>query len=245
MVRLEFGRRTACGCLDAAVSRFVSDEVPGFTVAGTSASPLRVLCLGAHSDDIEIGCGGTILDLLRERPDADIRWVVFSAPGVRAVEAKSSARRFLGKRAATAVELHTFRDGFFPVLFGEIKETFEAIARSFRPDIVFTHRREDRHQDHRTVSDLTWNTFRRQLVLEYEIPKWDGDMGAPNCYVPLSTGAAKRKVRLLMDGFASQRSKDWFDEETFRGLARLRGMECRARSGYAEAFYGRKVTLSW
>lgn len=207
--------------------------------------PLKVLFLGAHSDDIEIGCGGTVLELVRARPDVDLRWVVFSAAGVRAAEARSSARRFIGNRARTAVELHEFQDGFFPVQLGAIKEQFEAIARSFQPDVVFTHRREDRHQDHRVVSDLTWNTFRRALVLEYEIPKWDGDLGIPNCFMPLSAAVAKKKVRLLMEAFASQRSKDWFDEDTFRGLARLRGMECRAPSGFAEAFSARKVTFGW
>ena len=206
---------------------------------------LKVLCLGAHSDDIEIGCGGAMLDLLRTRPNTRVRWVVFSASGIRAREARASARRFLGRRAPESVILHEFRDGFFPAQFTSIKESFEAIGRSFQPDLVFTHRREDRHQDHRTVSDLTWNTFRRQLVLEYEVPKWDGDLGAPNCYVPLSPVALRRKIALLMKGFATQRSKDWFDEETFRGLARLRGVECRAASGYAEAFYGRKVALTW
>lgn len=207
--------------------------------------PLRVLFLGAHSDDIEIGCGGTVLELIQANPSVEIRWVVFSAGGVRATEARRSARKFIGARAADAVQLHEFRDGFFPVQLGDVKEAFEAIARSFKPDVVFTHRREDRHQDHRVVSDLTWNTFRRQLVLEYEIPKWDGDLGAPNTFVPLSTPVARKKVRLLMEAFASQRSKDWFDEETFRGLARLRGMECRAPSGFAEAFYGRKLTIGW
>lgn len=207
--------------------------------------PLRVLFLGAHSDDIEIGCGGTILELLRARPDAEVRWAVFSAPGLRATEALSSARRFIGKRASNGVELHEFRDGFFPALLGPIKDAFESIASTFTPNVVFTHCREDRHQDHRIISDLAWNTFRRATILEYEIPKWDGDLTVPNCYVPLSPTAARRKLRFLIEGFASQRSKDWFDEETFRGLARLRGVECRAPSGYAEAFFGRKLTLAW
>lgn len=210
-----------------------------------TGGPLRVLFLGAHSDDIEIGCGGTVLELIRARPDVHIRWVVFSAAGVRATEARASARRFIGNRAKTSVELHEFRDGFFPVQLEAIKEQFEAIARSFQADVVFTHRREDRHQDHRAVSDLAWNTFRRAFILEYEIPKWDGDLGIPNCFVPLSAAVAKKKVRLLMEAFASQRSKGWFDEDTFRGLARLRGMECRAPSGFAEAFSGRKLTLGW
>ncbi|HEX4684554.1 MAG TPA: PIG-L deacetylase family protein [Gemmatimonadaceae bacterium] len=218
---------------------------PELKVLVPSDEPLRVLFLGAHSDDIEIGCGGTVLELLHARPDAEVRWVVFSAPGVRAAEARRSAKRFIGNRAATAVELHEFRDGFFPSLLAPIKEAFEGIARSFSPSVVFTHHREDRHQDHRVVSDLAWNTFRRAAILEYEIPKWDGGLGMPNCYVALSPTVARRKVKFLMDGFASQRSKDWFDEETFRGMARLRGVECRSESGYAEAFFGRKLTFTW
>jgi LmbE family N-acetylglucosaminyl deacetylase len=208
-------------------------------------APLRVLFLGAHSDDIEIGCGGTVLELLRARPNVEIRWVVFSAPGVRGDEARNAAERFIGARAADAVELHEFRDGFFPVQLEQVKETFESIARSFAADVVFTHRREDRHQDHRTLSDLAWNTFRRALILEYEIPKWDGDLGIPNTFLPLTRESADRKIQLLMDAFATQRSKDWFDENTFRGLMRLRGMECRAPSGFAEAFTGRKIPFAW
>lgn len=206
---------------------------------------LKVLCLGAHSDDIEIGCGGAMLDLLKARPNTQVRWVVFSASGLRAREAYDSAKRWLGLRTRESVFLHEYRDGHFPAQFTEIKASFEAVNRAFVPDLVFTHRREDRHQDHRIVSDLTWNTFRRQLVLEYEIPKWDGDLSTPNTYIPLSPVAMRRKVELLMKGFATQRAKDWFDEETFRGLARLRGVECRAPSGYAEAFYGRKLALGW
>lgn len=210
-----------------------------------SAAPLKALFLGAHSDDIEIGCGGAILELVKARPDVDIKWVVFSAPGVRGDEARAAATLFIGDRAKTAVELHEFRDGFFPVQLEAVKTTFETIAKSFQADIVFTHRREDRHQDHRTVSDLAWNTFRRATIFEYEIPKWDGDFGIPNVFVPLSKDAMEMKIRLLMQAFATQRSKDWFDVETFRGLARLRGMECRAVSGYAEAFFGRKISFGW
>lgn len=215
------------------------------SLAGERSAPLRVLFLGAHSDDIEIGCGGTVLELLKARPEAELRWVVWSAPGKRGEEARSAAQRFIGERATTAVQLHEFRDGFFPVQLEAIKEAFEAVAASFTPDIVFTHRREDRHQDHRTTSDLAWNTFRRSLILEYEIPKWDGDLGIPNLFVPLSAHAANEKIRLLMESFASQRSKDWFDEDTFRGLMRLRGMECRAPSGFGEAFVARKLSFGW
>lgn len=210
-----------------------------------AGAPLKVLFLGAHSDDIEIGCGGTVLELIRARPDVEIKWVVFSAAGVRAAEARTAASLFIGDRATTAVELHEFRDGFFPVQLEAVKNTFEDIARSFRADIVFTHRREDRHQDHRTLSDLAWNTFRRAVILEYEIPKWDGDLGIPNVFLPLSSDVMDAKVRLLMEAFATQRSKDWFDHDTFRGLARLRGMECRSPSGFAEAFFGRKISFGW
>ena len=203
----------------------------------------RVLCLGAHSDDIEIGCGGTVLELRRRRPRVEFRWVIFSAAGVRAREARESARRFLGAGSEDAVKLFGFRDGFFPAQFGEIKDALERVAREFHPDLVLTHTRDDRHQDHRVLSDLTWNTFRRHLVLEYEVPKWDGDLGRPNCYVPLPAAVARRKARLLMQGFGSQRSKDWFSEETFLGLMRLRGVECRAKGGYAESFMARKIAL--
>lgn len=202
---------------------------------------LKVLLLGAHSDDIEIGCGGTVLTLLRRRK-VDVRWAVFSAVGERKEEACRGASSFLGS-AAAGVRLHEFRDGYFPSQLEAIKESLEEIAKSFRPDAVFTHTRDDRHQDHRVISDLTWNTFRQSLVLEYEIPKWDGDLGRPNAYVPLTAQVMKRKSALLMRSFASQRSKDWFDERTFEALARLRGMECRAPHGYAEAFHARKLVL--
>jgi len=170
--------------------------------------------------------------------------VVWSGSGARAQEARRSARKFLGTRAETEVELHAFRDGYFPAEFAVIKDAFEALARDFKPDIVFTHTRDDRHQDHRVISDLTWNSFRDQLVLEYEIPKWDGDLGRPNLYVPVSRSAALRKTKALIDVFGTQRSKDWFSEETFLGLMRLRGMECRAEESYAEAFHARKIAVS-
>jgi LmbE family N-acetylglucosaminyl deacetylase len=217
--------------------------VTTLTLQGPAGRVSRVLCLGAHSDDIEIGCGGTVLELRRRRPRVEFRWVIFSAAGIRAREARESARRFLGAGAARGITLFEFRDGFFPGQFAEIKDAFEGVARSFQPDLVFTHTRDDRHQDHRILSDLTWNTFRRHLVLEYEVPKWDGDLGRPNCYVPLPAAAARRKARLLMQGFGSQRSKDWFSDETFLGLMRLRGVECRAKGGYAEAFTARKIAL--
>jgi LmbE family N-acetylglucosaminyl deacetylase len=204
---------------------------------------LRVLCLGAHSDDIEIGCGGTVLQLVRG--GAEVHWAVFSGEAARAEEARRSARRFLGPSGTGRLTLREFRDGFFPAQFAEIKEAVEEVRDQVRPDLVFTHFRHDRHQDHRTVSDLSWNTFRTQVVLEYEVPKWDGDMGQPGAFVPLSPAVARRKVRYLMEVFATQRTRDWFDEALFFGLLRLRGMECRAPGGLAEAFYSRKVVLDF
>jgi len=210
-------------------------------LARPAGRTLRVLCLGAHSDDIEIGCGGTALQLAAS--GAEVHWAVFSGTPARAEEARRSARRFLGSGADRRLILHAFRDGYFPVQLGEVKEACEEVAARVRPDVVLTHFREDRHQDHRVLSDLAWNTFRRHLILEYEIPKWDGDLGRPNLYLPLSAAETRRKVRLLMEVFASQRSKDWFTEPTFLGLLRLRGIECRAKSGWAEAFYSRKAVL--
>lgn len=209
-----------------------------------SGRKLRVLCLGAHSDDIEIGCGATLTLLARRRRSPEFRWVVYSGSNARAREARLGARQFLGPGATGAAEVHEFRDGFFPAQFAEIKEAFESLAGDFTPDLVFTHSRDDRHQDHRVVSDLTWNTFRNSLILEYEVPKWDGDLGRPNCYVPIAATAARRKARALVKVFGTQRSKDWFSEETFLGLMRIRGVECRAPGGYAEAFLARKFTLS-
>lgn len=220
------------------------DSRVGLDFVASRQKRLRVLCLGAHSDDIEIGCGATILRLLERRPRPEFRWMVWSAAGQREREAKLGARRFLGKAATEAVRVHAFRDGYFPAQFAEIKDAFESLAREFQPDIVFTHARDDRHQDHRVVSDLTWNTFRNQLILEYEIPKWDGDLGQPNLYVPVSQATARRKTRSLLSVFGTQRSKDWFREETFLGLMRLRGIECRAAEGLAEGFYSRKSILS-
>ena len=203
--------------------------------------PLRVLCLGAHSDDIEIGCGGTMLNLAAQRR-IDCQWIVFSgAASPREDEARRGARRFLGRGGANRVEVHGFRDGFFPAAFTEIKEQFEALGAGPRPDVIFTHFRLDRHQDHRVISDLTWNTFRSHLVLEYEVPKYDGDLGRPNLYVPLSRAATRAKVRHLLAVFGSQRGRRWFTSDTFDGLLRLRGIEAGAAEGYAEAFHAHKV----
>jgi LmbE family N-acetylglucosaminyl deacetylase len=208
-----------------------------------SGRPLEILCLGAHSDDIEIGCGGTILRLAQQYPGCVFHWVVFSATGVRENEARRAATLFAGPTALRGPLLKAFPDGFMPFVGAEVKAVFEELKKSVSPDVIFTHYGKDAHQDHRHVSELTWNTFRDHLILEYEIPKYDGDMGQPNLFIPLELQHSQKKVENLMDAFESQRSKRWFQKETFLSLMRLRGMECNAPSGYAEAFYCRKVVL--
>jgi LmbE family N-acetylglucosaminyl deacetylase len=210
----------------------------------SGASPVRrVLALGAHADDIEIGCGATILALTRARPDLDVTWVVLGARDERENEARESAAAFLSGAASADVTVHGFRDGYFPHVGAELKDAFEELKARVEPDVVFTHARYDLHQDHRVVCELTWNTWRHHLVLEYEIPKYDGDLGAPNVFVPVSPELAAEKARLIVDGFPSQRAKHWFDEELFVGLMRLRGMEAASESGLAEAFTCRKLSL--
>lgn len=205
---------------------------------------LSVLCLGAHSDDIEIGAGATLLSLLDRGVRLDVHWCVLSGGAEREREAKASAADFLARADGAKVEVMSFRDGFFPEQGEKIKSWFESLKERVNPDVILTHRRDDAHQDHRQVNRLAWNTFRDHCILEYEIPKWDGDMGQPNLYMPVSAGALRRKVDLLISHFGSQRSKQWFDAETFLGLARLRGMECRAPERYAEAFFVRKLLLA-
>jgi LmbE family N-acetylglucosaminyl deacetylase len=202
--------------------------------------PLQVLCLGAHSDDIEIGCGATILNLISQRR-VRMTWVVLSGTGAREREARRSAKMFLGTTPADVI-ICPFRDGFFPYL-AEVKEFFETLKARVSPDLVFTHFRHDRHQDHRVVSDLTWNTYRDHLILEYEIPKYDGDLGTPNLFVPSTPAIAQRKTRYLRKAFVTQRDRHWFTDDTFLALMRLRGLESRAAGGYAEAFHVRKGTL--
>jgi LmbE family N-acetylglucosaminyl deacetylase len=197
--------------------------------------------LGAHSDDIEIGCGGTILKLLEEYPQTEVRWVVLGATGERVREARESAELFLAEAGRKEVIIKEFRDGFFPYAGSEIKEVFEALKRGYTPNVIFTHYREDLHQDHRVVSELTWNTFRDHLILEYEIVKYDGDMGRPNVFAHLTRSACDRKIRNILQCFESQREKQWFTEDTFWGILRLRGLESNAPERYAEAYYGRKI----
>jgi LmbE family N-acetylglucosaminyl deacetylase len=208
-----------------------------------AGSSCRVLCLGAHSDDIEIGCGGTVLALLERYPNLTVHWVVFSATAERAAEASESAAAFLARAQEKQVVLKSYRDGFFPFQGAQIKDDFEALKRAFTPDLVLTHLRDDRHQDHRLISDLTWNTFRNHLILEYEIPKYDGDLGQPNFFVPLDEAVCARKIRNIVEHFRSQKQKQWFDEQTFLAILRLRGMEANSPSRYAEAFYCRKAIL--
>lgn len=204
--------------------------------------PFKILCLGAHADDIEIGCGGTILKLIQSHSDVNCFWTVFAASGKeRAQEAVESANLFLHGAREKRIEVRQFRDGFFPFEGSEIKGLFESMKREFNPDIIFTHYRDDLHQDHRVVSDLTWNTFRDHFILEYEIPKYDGDFGSPNLFVHLDDTMSRKKVRLILETFQTQKGKHWFTEDTFLSVLRIRGIESCARDKYAEAFYSRKT----
>jgi len=203
----------------------------------------NVLCLGAHADDIEIGSGGLLLKLAQDNPDVNVRWVVFSGRGKREQEARRSARIFLQGIAQRRVVVEDFEDGFFPGDWARIKRRFERLKAAFEPDLVLTHCREDRHQDHRVVSDLTWNTFRRHLILEYEIPKYDGDLGSPNVFVRLDEKTCRTKAEVVCRSFKSQNEKHWFTPDLFMGLMRLRGMECGSPTHYAEAYYCRKLVL--
>jgi LmbE family N-acetylglucosaminyl deacetylase len=215
----------------------------GLTLARHPETPLRVLAIGAHADDIEIGCGGTLLRLVAEHPNLSVDWVVLSGLGERAGEAADSAAAFLQGAADTRVTVERFRDGFFPYLGGAVKEYFERLKSRVAPDLVLTHRLEDRHQDHRLVAELTWNTWRDHLVLEYEIPKYEGDLGQPNLFVPLTQDQCERKVELLRKCFPSQAGRAWFSDDTFMALLRLRGVESNAPGRYAEAFHARKLVL--
>jgi LmbE family N-acetylglucosaminyl deacetylase len=204
----------------------------------------QILCLGAHSDDIEIGCGGTLLKLIEEFPDISVYWVVFGATGERQEEALTSAYALLKNVKRKTVQIKGFRDRFFPYIGDEIKSSFDHLSKDVSPDLVFTHYRQDLHQDHRLISDLTWNTFRNHLILEYEIPKYDGDLGNPNFFVHLNTSIYQKKIAHLMQHFVTQANKHWFTEDTFAAILRLRGIESNAPHRYAEAFYCRKALLA-
>jgi LmbE family N-acetylglucosaminyl deacetylase len=210
----------------------------------SAGEKLSVLCLGAHSDDIEIGCGGTVLRLAAEIPSLVVRWIVFSAAGRRETEARNSAAAFLEKVSEKKIEILGFRDGYFPSQGADIKDCFEALKRDFEPSLVLTHCQHDAHQDHRVLADLTFNTFRNHLVLEYEILKYDGDLGNPNFFVPLTRTQLQEKIENISRHFVSQRERNWFVDETFLTMARLRGVGCNAPEGLAEAFYARKIVFS-
>ncbi len=204
-----------------------------------------VLCLGAHADDIEIGCGGTLLKMQRDNPDISVTWVVLASDEQRGEEASQSARSFLEKTTNKSVRINRFPDRYFPAAWSEIKEYIGELSANLSgddsPDLIFTHRLEDRHQDHRVVAELTWNAFRDHLIFEYEIPKYEGDLGQPNVYIALDTEIAKQKAQILMDSFPSQRNRHWFEEETFFSLMRIRALESGSSHRFAEAFYCRKL----
>jgi len=204
---------------------------------------MKILCLGAHCDDIEIGCGGTLLRILENNRNSEVHWVVLSSDLQRGKEARSSANIFLNNARRKKIDVNKFRNGYFPYIGAEIKDYFEDIKESISPDMIFTHYRDDLHQDHRTVSELTWNTFRNHLILEYEIPKYDGDFGIPNCFVPLELSICRKKIKNTLESFKTQSDKHWFKEDLFISIMRIRGMECASPTNYAEAFYCRKMFL--
>jgi LmbE family N-acetylglucosaminyl deacetylase len=213
----------------------------GIELLAKEEGPARVLALGAHGDDIEIGCGGTLLQLAGQRSDLEVRWVIFTSTPDRAREARASAAAFLRGVAKSEVMVRDHRDGYLPHAGAALKDEFEALKRGYSPDLIFTHYRHDLHQDHRLVSELTWNTWRNHLILEYEIPKYDGDLGAPNFFAPLPAATLEQKISFLLEHFPTQAGKPWFTADLFRALARIRGMECVAPDGFAEAFYCRKA----
>jgi LmbE family N-acetylglucosaminyl deacetylase len=203
----------------------------------------RILCLGAHPDDIEIGCGGTILKILDRIPGASFRWIVFSGNQKRTIEAQDSARCFLGN-AQAKFDFLQFKDSYFPFMGGSIKDYFEELKKNYCPDIIFTHYSNDAHQDHRLISDLTWNTFRNHFIMEYEIPKYDGDLITPNLYVHLDEQIVLQKINYILSSFKSQKEKSWFTEDTFKSLLRIRGIESNASTLFAEGFHCRKIILT-
>lgn len=204
-------------------------------------SGLKILCLGAHPDDIEIGCGGVILRILEEYDNVHFFWVIFSAEEDRKIEANNSTKNFLKKAKSKKINIEEFRENYFPFIGTSIREYFSQLKDLFSPDIIFTHYQSDAHQDHRLISNFTWNTFRNHLILEYEIPKYDGDLGSPNLFFPLSESICQKKIKYILNNFNTQKIKHWFTEDTFWSLLRLRGIESTSPSKYAEAFYGRKI----
>ena len=217
----------------------------GLSFVHKKGEPIKALFLGAHSDDIELGCGGTILSLLEQGQELVAWWVVFAASPARGLEAERSAEMFLRGAVKKEIVVRDFKECFFPYIGSEIKACFEELKRTISPDVVFTHFRDDLHQDHRLISELTWNTFRDHLILEYEIIKYDGGLGSPNVFVHLSQEVCAKKMKYLMENFQSQHCHPWFTEETFRAILRLRGIESNAPDKYAEAFYSRKIVLGY
>jgi LmbE family N-acetylglucosaminyl deacetylase len=216
--------------------------LPAVLGQGNGAAPLRILCLGAHCDDIEIGCGGTLLRLLAERPGSTVTWAAMASNPEREQEARGSASEFLAGAARADVVVKQFRDGYFPWEGAAIKDVLESL-KPVKPDLILTHHRADRHQDHRLIAELTWNTFRDHLILEYEIPKYEGDLGHPNVFVPLPLTTAQRKIALILRYFPSQGGRRWFRAENFEAVLRLRGLECNAPEGLAEAFHVGKMVI--
>ncbi len=208
-----------------------------------SDQPLRLLCLGAHCDDVEIGAGGTLRRLIEEHDAVEVHWVIFSADEVRAGEARAAAAHFTAGARRVELDVQRFRESYFPDQWAAIKDHFQVTRAAFTPDLVLTHHSADLHQDHRLLAELTWNTFRDHLVLEYEIPKYDADLGSPNCYVSLSEEQARFKVEGVLRFYQSQATKPWFDEESFQAVLRLRGLECNAPARYAEAFHCKKARI--
>ena len=204
----------------------------------------KILCLGAHCDDIEIGCGGTILNLLEKYKNTKVHWIVFSSDTRRSKEARFGANIFLKYAREKTIEIKKFRNGYFPYVGGEIKEYFEELKNKTSPDLIFTHYKKDLHQDHRVISELTWNTFRNHLILEYEIPKYDGDFGAPNYFVSLESSICNTKVNTILNCFKTQGDKHWLTEDLLYSILRIRGMECCSPTNYAEAFYCRKAIIN-
>jgi LmbE family N-acetylglucosaminyl deacetylase len=215
----------------------------GFSFLKKTNRPATILCLGAHCDDIEIGCGGTVLRLIREIKDVKFHWIVFSSVEKRKTEGIRSANQFLRGSLSKSITIHDFRDSFFPYIGAEIKQCMEKIRKEVNPDLVFTHYRDDLHQDHRIIGELTWNAFRNHLILEYEVPKYDGDLGSPNFFVPIEYATCTRKVRNIIDIYRTQRSKHWFTKDLFLAILRIRGMEAGCKTRYAEAFYSRKIVI--
>ncbi len=214
----------------------------GLALAGGSG-PRRVLCIGAHCDDIEIGCAGALLQLQKGRTDLTIDWVVLTGDAARQAETRAAMQLLVEPRCRGELDFGGFPDSRLPAVYGPLKDYFGALAARFRPDILFCHERGDAHQDHRMVNEMAWGAFRNHLILEYEIVKWDGGLTTPNFYVPLDPEVIDRKIDALMQTYGTQRSKDWFTPDTFRAMSRLRGIECRAPSGHAEGFTTRKMVL--